>query len=300
MLKGGVNSATAQFDALRLVWHDYPGEWFEQDVSGPEEHQRRVDAFRSLLGSDVALLLVDGQRLLDNAGEEERYLRALLTNFRNGLLLVKDDLLVAGKPFVRFPRIWMLALSKSDLLPDLDVSKFKELLIENVGDDIDDLRKVLSGFVESSGALSVGEDFVLLSSAEFEVGKIDLTKRVGVELILPIAAMLPFERHVRWAQAGLVSAKVAETLLHNVGLLVAVLMKIKIKVPGPLGNLLGLINSAVTKEILDAATKLLAKNLTKIRDDALAKNDYLTATLADFRMALDKGEKEKILLKSDQ
>jgi hypothetical protein len=29
------------FDALRVVWHDYPGEWFEQDVSGPEEAQRR-------------------------------------------------------------------------------------------------------------------------------------------------------------------------------------------------------------------------------------------------------------------
>src|SRR5690349_4788307 len=30
------------FDALRLVWHDYPGEWFEQDVSGSEEARRRV------------------------------------------------------------------------------------------------------------------------------------------------------------------------------------------------------------------------------------------------------------------
>jgi len=49
------------FDALRLVWHDYPGEWFEQDVSGPEEARRRVETFRELLGSHVALLLVDGQ-----------------------------------------------------------------------------------------------------------------------------------------------------------------------------------------------------------------------------------------------
>lgn len=55
----------APFDALRLVWHDYPGQWFEQGVSGDEEAQRRVDTFRSLLGSDVAVLLVDGQKLLD-------------------------------------------------------------------------------------------------------------------------------------------------------------------------------------------------------------------------------------------
>src|SRR6476620_1456846 len=80
------------FDALRLVWHDYPGEWFEQDVSGPEEARRRVETFRGLLGSHVALLLVDGQKLLDYAGEEERYLKSLLGSFRTGLLRLEDQL----------------------------------------------------------------------------------------------------------------------------------------------------------------------------------------------------------------
>ena len=55
----GIKAKTlVPFDAVRLVWHDYPGEWFEQDVSGPEEAERRVDTFKSLLGSDVAFLLV--------------------------------------------------------------------------------------------------------------------------------------------------------------------------------------------------------------------------------------------------
>ena len=31
------------FDALRVTWHDYPGEWFEQSVSGPEEERRREE-----------------------------------------------------------------------------------------------------------------------------------------------------------------------------------------------------------------------------------------------------------------
>jgi hypothetical protein len=57
-------------------------------VSGQEEAHRRIDTFKALLGSDVALLLVDGQRLLDNAGEEERYLRSVLGSFRTGLVLV--------------------------------------------------------------------------------------------------------------------------------------------------------------------------------------------------------------------
>jgi ABC-type dipeptide/oligopeptide/nickel transport system ATPase component len=72
-------------ETLRIKWHDYPGEWFEQGVSGAEEAKRRVDAFRSLLGSQVGLILVDAQRLIDNAGEEERYLKSLFGNFQNAL-----------------------------------------------------------------------------------------------------------------------------------------------------------------------------------------------------------------------
>ena len=59
-------------DALRLVWHDYPGDWFEESAASPEEARRRVDTFRTLLTADVALVLVDGQRLLEEAGQEEK------------------------------------------------------------------------------------------------------------------------------------------------------------------------------------------------------------------------------------
>ena len=170
------NNKGKPFDALRLIWHDYPGEWFEQGVSGPEEAKRRVDTFRSLLGSDVALLLVDGQRLLDNSGEEERYLKSLLANVKNALLVLKDDLLEDGQPLVKFPRIWILALSKADLLPEMNVFNFRDLVIEKAREDLEELRNVLEGLVEVSEALSVGEDFMLLSSAKFEVDKIEVTK----------------------------------------------------------------------------------------------------------------------------
>jgi hypothetical protein len=285
---------TRPFDALRLVWHDYPGEWFEQDVSGPEEAQRRVDTFRSLLGSDVALLLVDGKRLLDNSGEEERYLKSLLANFRNGLLALRDDLLEDGKPLVEFPRIWMMALSKSDLLPSMDVFKFRDLLIDKACDDIDELRNVLAGLVEATDALSVGEDFVLLSSAKFDADKIEVTERVGLELILPLAAMLPFERHVRWAQARALPGKVVENLLGGAGPLAAGLIGRKGKLPGPIGLLLNL----VARDLVNNAAQLVGNKLREFNAEALAKQEYLAATLSGFRMDLDKGEEEQILLRS--
>jgi hypothetical protein len=290
------------FDALRLVWHDYPGEWFEQDVSGSEEKQRRIDTFRSLLGSDVALLLVDGQRLLDNAGEEERYLKSLLSNFRNGLLSLKDDLLDGGKPLVEFPRIWIMALSKSDLLPHLNVFNFRDLLIEKTADDIDELRKVLAGLVEASEALSVGEDFMLLSSAKFDPDKIEVTKRVGLDLILPLAAILPFERHLRWVQMTQLPGKVAEYLLGSggAGLLALLLLGPKVKLLGRTGKLVS--KTALLLNLggpnLNNATQLAGDKLRKMNSEARAKQDYLTAALTGFRMDLDTGEQEEILFRS--
>lgn len=295
------SSKGKSFDALRLVWHDYPGEWFEQDVSGPEEAQRRVDTFKTLLGSDVAFLLVDGQKLVDNSGEEERYLKSLLTNFRNGLLAIKDDLLEDNTPLIDFPRIWVLALSKSDLLPQLDVVGFKELLIERVADEIEELRKVLAELVEGSDALSVGEDFVLLSSAQFAPGKIEVAKRVGVELILPMSAMLPFERHLKWSKFKQLPTKVAENLVKGVWDIAKVFVWVsKVKLPGPLGAAVNLVSGLLARGVLDDVINIGVDRLKQINAEALAKHDYLTATLAGYRLAMIKAEEDNILLTSQR
>jgi hypothetical protein len=295
-LKDGSNAKVKRsqsFDALRLVWHDYPGEWFEQEVSGPEEAQRKVATFRSLLGSDVALLLVDAQRLIDNSGEEERYLKSLFSNFRNGLLSLKDDLLEDGKPLLEFPRIWVMALSKSDLMPHVDVFAFRDLLVEKASDDIDELRTVIASLVEASDALSVGEDLLLLSSAKFDAGIIRVTEHVGLEMILPMAAMLPFERHIRWARAKHLPGKLAENLLRGVGPMAHVLFERLSKLPGPLGRL-----SMFVRPSLDQVTTLAGDKLREMNAEALAKQDYLRAILTGFRMDLERGEAEHRLLRS--
>jgi len=281
----------------RLVWHDYPGEWFEQDVSGPEEADRRVEAFRSLLGADVALLLIDGQRLLDNAGEEERYLRSVLGSFRTGLLRLKDQLLVDGKPLVRFPRIWIVALSKADLHPELDVFGFRDLIVGKASDDLDELRNVLKGLVDSPRALSVGEDFILLSSAKFEPGKIDVAERKGVDLMLPLAAMLPFQRHIRWVEHKQAGAKVADEILGGAAALAAGLIG-KAKLGGPKGAALQLLGRLGLTPAMLAAAKLGQDQLKKMNASALAKRDDLAAVLTGFELTLDDSEATGTLLRS--
>lgn len=295
LMHGAASKAAAAqpFQALRLVWHDYPGEWFDGDVSGPEEARRRVDTFRELLGSDVALLLVDGQRLLDNVGEEERYLKALLTNVGNNLLSRKDELLDDGKPLVEFPRIWLLALSKADLLPDLDVIGFRDLVVEKAAGEIDHLRSVIAGLVEDSDALSVGEDFLLLSSARFEAGRIEVGERVGLDLVLPLAAMLPLERHARWVARQNVQSKVAENLLQGVGPIQEVLRGVLSGLPGPFGKLWKLVGPNVNL-LTDWATE----RLREANAEASAKGDHLRAVLSRFGIDLDDAERDRVLMRS--
>ena len=232
-LKGGGNAKAKKrpFDILRLGWHDYPGEWFEESPSSEEEANRRVDTFRSLLRSDVALLLVDGQKLLDYKGEEERYLKSLLTNVRQGLLRLKEDLLAGEDRLVEFPRIWIIALSKADLFPDWDVHSFRDLVIWKADEHIEHLRETLQEFVVTPEALSMGEDFMLLSSAKFELSsagpepvEIDVTKRVGIDLILPVASLLPLERRVQWQEKIMIPMKVLDTLADNAETLATVLI----------------------------------------------------------------------------
>jgi hypothetical protein len=290
------SKSAKSYGSAQLVWHDYPGEWFEEGVSGPEEAQRRIETFRALLGSDVAFLLVDSQRLIDHAGEEERYLKSLLGNLRAGLLRLKDELLEDG-PLVQFPRIWVLALSKADLLPDLDVYGFRDLIIVKAADDLSELRRVLQGFVDSPEALSVGEDFVRFSSARFEPDRIEVAERIGLDLILPLAGMLPFQRHLKWIERKQISSKLAEVLVGSAAGLAVALTK-KIKVGGPVGAIVGIFAGKFAAAAIDAAADLTSEQLKKLNRESLDKKDFMTAVLSQFALDLDAGEERRVLLRS--
>ena len=129
---------------------------------------------------------------MDYAGEEERYLKSVFTNFSNGLLALQDDILGDEKELSQFPRIWVIALSKADLLPDMDVIAFRDMVIGKAGGEVARLNEVVSSFLQDKEALSAGQDFMLLSSAKFEAGNIEVNERVGVDL------MLQWLRSCRW------------------------------------------------------------------------------------------------------
>jgi hypothetical protein len=306
---GGTKPTKAHpFDVLRLVWHDYPGEWFEEAPDSPEEAKRRIDIFRRLLRSDVAVLLVDGQKLLDHQGEEERYLKTLFTNFRQGVLRLKDDLLDGEGRLAEFPRIWIIARSKADLAPDQDVEAFHSLVMFKAEEEIAQLRETLKEFVVAPEALSLGEDFMLLSSAKFELSAtggapvaIDITKRVGVDLILPIASMLPLERRVQWQEKMKLPMRVLDTMADNAESLAKVLVgarggvvdKALSKLPR-----IGLLQPKFVVPAVSMAVQMAASELKRINEEAKADQDHLTAALAQFKLDLEQGVTDGRLVKA--
>ncbi|KZO59974.1 GTPase domain-containing protein [Dietzia cinnamea] len=293
-LAGRRKDRSGKIEGLHLVWHDYPGEWFESSPHGDEETRRRLAMFRSLLGSDVALLLVDAQRLIDNEGEEERYLKLLFTNFKNSIVGLKSGLLDDGKPRKEFPRIWIIALSKADLLPDADVYRFRDLVIEKAGGEIAQLRDELRSMVVAADALDIGQDFLLLSSAKFEPGKIVMSQRKGVDLILPIASVMPLERYARWAGNFKAPGKVLEVMLRGAGpLLTGLLLKQdgKFKPAKIMAKFVG------TEVILEIAS-LAADKVKEFNENSRTKGDAVGVTLSQFKLDLDAAENDHVLIRS--
>jgi ABC-type dipeptide/oligopeptide/nickel transport system ATPase component len=288
--------AKGAINALHMVWHDYPGEWFEGETSSPEEERSKIETFKALLQSDVAVLLVDAQRLIDNKGSEESYLKYLFGNFRSTLLSIQDKIITDDKKLVEFPRIWMMALSKADLLPQVDAYQFKDILIEKASDEMNDLRDTLAGFIRTPEAFSFGEDFILLSSAKFEPGKILVDRRIGVNLMLPVTAMLPFERYARWANAREMPLAVAENLLKTAGSMGSVLVNGVQKLP--LTGVPGKIVKRLDAKMVDRAAKFASAEIHKIKEESHNKHQGMREVLADFRIQLDQGEADAVLIRS--
>ncbi|WP_166390375.1 TRAFAC clade GTPase domain-containing protein [Nocardioides ochotonae] len=308
-LRGGDNDAAKKrpFDVLRLAWHDYPGEWFEADPDSQEERDRRTDTFRSLLRSDIALFLVDGQKLVDHRGEEERYLKSLMGNFRQSILRLKDDLLAEQGRLVEFPRIWIVALSKADLLPDWDVNTFRDLVILNAGDDLNRLRATIEDLIETPEALSIGEDFMLLSSAKFELRsedqapvEIDTTQRVGLDLVLPVASLLPMERRVQWSERMNIPRKVLDSLADGAELLAVGLTGGKYATVEKFLSKVSRTNQASrvaykALPVLADAVGMAGTKLKEMNEQARAQHDYLRATLTQFKRDLEQGNDDKVI-----
>ena len=267
-------------DAGRLVWHDYPGEWWTETKAG-DEADRKNNAFRELLGSDLAILLVDGVKYRDQG---KSYLTYLLKSFRDEIERLRSKYLEAHLPLTSFPRVWLIALSKADALPGKTVEWFRDEVIKNANDEVNALRDTLKSLVARPDCLALGEDFLLLSSAQFDdtASKVvDASKRLGVDVISPLTVTSPLLWARRWSQLEKHGEQVTLIALEGLrGVTTAWMRWIPF-----LGRFF---------DLLDQSAKQGLDSLKKAQESAVAKGENIDAVLAAF-IAMLKESKDKMV-----
>ncbi|MGE3407578.1 MAG: hypothetical protein AB7I37_12235 [Pirellulales bacterium] len=278
----GVNNSVGT-----VVWHDYPGEWWTETVEGDEEQRRRI-AFRALMQSDVAFLLVDGKKLAEHGAT---YVKKLLANFRDFLDRERKVLLDDQDAFQTFPRIWTICLSKADLFPDHDVEWFRKQVLTAARSEIDDLSEAIMGFIpeKKRESLSFGEDFLLLSSAKFEPTTnqiVDPTKTIGVDQITPLGC-LSLMRHIHsWVNKKKVAVKTA----HGAGELLRAATTHWMKWIPIVGRFF---------QLLDEVAKGQTDSLNKTQEKAKERGDHVMHVVVSFERRIREAEANGIYLSGD-
>ena len=290
---------------VSLVWHDYPGEWLEETPGTSEEKRRQKDTIATLMGSDVALLLIDASRLTTDPDTQARYLKSVLGNYRESIQRIRTDLVPDGKLLVDFPRIWVLTLSKADLLPDLTASQLADLVTLHAADEVNQLRSDIGQLVKG-GAVALGEDYLRLSSAQFSPDRIDTDTTIGLDTIVPLTLLLPISHFARWEERKILPARKAHQTLakfteltdkHKLGPKAlagkAIANPLLKKFPG-----MKHINSiAKLAAFLSAAALLGSDQLKRLEENAKAKHEYLQAALLNFEATLAQAEEQGVLVR---
>lgn len=268
--------------AGRLVWHDYPGEWWSETREG-EEAKRKNETFRSLLNSDIALFLVDGKRLLE---KKEHYLPRLFKSFRDELGRLCNNLDDEMLPFKNFPRVWIICLSKADLFSDKDVEWFRSEVLKKACEEVDELRQKIKSMVSKPDFISLGEEYLLLSSAKFnpDTGKVaDHTETIGIDLLPPLSVAAPLMHAKKWANIDVEGRKIAVNLSEAFrGLTFAWMKWLPI-----VGRFFHLVDQQ-TKEGID--------KLSVIQARAIKKGDSVEHVLAAFVARIHKPGVEKVYI----
>ena len=184
---------------------------------------------------------------------------------------------------------------------------FRDLVILNAGEDLNRLRATIEDLIETPEALSIGEDFMLLSSAKFELRsdeqvpvEIDMTQRVGLDLVLPVASLLPMERRVQWSKRMDIPRKVLDSLADGAELLAVGLTGGKYATVEKLLSTVSRTHKASrvaykALPVLADAVGLAGTKLKEMNEQARAQHDYLRATLTQFKWELEQGNDDKVI-----
>ncbi|MDU3176114.1 MAG: hypothetical protein E6689_11950, partial [Corynebacterium striatum] len=221
----------------------------------------------------------------------------------------REEILDGHEQLEQFPRIWVIALSKADLLPEMTAHDLQKMIILHAADELNGLRQVLADLVEGDKALSVGEDYAVLSSAEFAHGEIDVEQQKGLEAILPLATIFPIERYQRWAKLRILPAALLDEKLAKAGISLIMTLasgfnaqsfapNLLKKLPRRLAGKWGKVQ--LIERIIQELAGLAVPMLEEKRQKALENHNFYEMLLSDFVLKIRQSIEDGFLKRSPQ
>jgi hypothetical protein len=181
---------------LNVVWYDYPGGWWEREPVDFSERVARKNAISQLLTSHVGVILIDGQRYLS---EGINYVRHLLDQFKAEIRRIKDFHAAGGNPIDDFPKQWVIAISKADVLPEGTTAQM------TCGQIVGGAADQLAGIAKALESDRFGDQFLHISSVQGDGSRVlDAHRYVGLQLIAPVAFLAVLTEIAEKAGSGTV------------------------------------------------------------------------------------------------
>ena len=171
-------------------------------------------------------------------------------------------------------------------MPNLTAEDFRRRVISVANDELQVLRREIQEIIEEPELFTLGEDYLLLSAAEYDEKNetiTDIEKRRGVDLIAPIAFTVPIKRSLDWAKAK-------RSVISKTATAVEIVRKLTtgwLKWLPFVGYYFGL---------LDQMAQDKSINLSKKKEEAIKKGCFIDAVLIAFEQKLSAYDIEKTYL----
>jgi len=273
--------------ALDIVWYDYPGGWWQRDPKDAAERAERSAAFRKLLEAHAGILIVDAARYRTDGLP---YVHALLDQFKNEIRRITDDILQQGESTGQIPSIWVLALSKADVLaPEIAAEAMSR---EIVADSSDQLK----GVARALGTHRFGNRFLLLSSVRAEGTRVvDAHRWIGLQLIAPIVLMAVLEEAAERASRGTAHGVLA-SIFHRLSKIVDFVDQLDDFLPLKYQLLTKLLKAFDLKEGLEKGMAYFREQQAR----AARKGDATRAAVASMKAELGAPEGQQAYFKNQE
>lgn len=259
--------------ALRIVWYDYPGGWWERTPKEDSENKARSDAFAKLLSSHVGIVLVDGQ---EYARSGLPYIHHLLDQFRAEMRRISDHCAASGVPLVMLPRQWIIGISKADrLMPETTAEVICREIVVGATDQLEGIAKAVN-------SKSFGHQYLLLSSVRGESGHVvDAHQFIGLQLVAPVALVSVLSELAESASKGQ-GYGVLQALVQGLASVVDFVDKLDDFLPQKYQILTQLLRALAIKDGIDKGSEYFAMK----QREAVRRGNALAAAAAAFRAEL--------------